>query len=296
MRHCPLIGLMICTLCASAGFAAGAKSPSADLGSAVREIFAVKCVQCHAASLPRPKGKFGYVLDLPRIAANPRLVVRSDAAHSELWKKIDEGDMPPDDAKAGPLTDAQKLTIRAWIDAGAPAPALALAAPQMVLASADSEREQPRASDSQEQGPSISRRLLRWLGKLHVLVVHFPIALTAAAAGVESWWMLRKSKGISPVVRFCIFFGAAGAVAAASLGWIHAPSSGYAAAAVRLHRWVGVAATSGTILAAALSESDAHRGRRSLLFRATLFTTALLIGATGHLGGSLVYGDDFLHW
>jgi hypothetical protein len=108
--------------------------------------------------------------------------------------------------------------------------------------------------------------------------------------------MLRKSEGISPVVRFCIFFGAAGALAAASLGWIHAPSSGYAAGAVRLHRWVGVAATTGTILAAALSESDVRRGRRSLLFRATLFATALLIGATGHLGGSLVYGDDFLRW
>ena len=124
MRHCPLIGLMFCALCASAGFAVAGESRAADLGSAVREIFAVKCVQCHSASLPRPKGKFGYVLDLPRIAANPRLVVPSDAAHSKLWQKIEEGDMPPDDAKAGPLSDAQKLTIRAWIEAGAPAPAL----------------------------------------------------------------------------------------------------------------------------------------------------------------------------
>ncbi|HWE96471.1 MAG TPA: DUF2231 domain-containing protein [Tepidisphaeraceae bacterium] len=296
MRHCTVIGLLLCTL--SATPAAAGERPPADLGSAVREIFAAKCVQCHAATLARPKGKFGYVLDLPRIASNPKMVARSDPAHSKLWEVINAGDMPPDDAKAGPLADSQKLAIRAWIEAGAPAPRAALR-PTAESGAVDVSMEQLVEPDPDARPASLITRLLQWIGKLHVLVVHFPIALTAAAAGLESWRIFRKSAGVSPVVRFCIFFGAAGAVVAAALGWIHAPYSGYAtgaAGALRLHRWAGVAAATGAVIAAALSEADAHRGRRTLMFRVALFATALLTGAAGHLGGSLVYGDDFLHW
>ena len=290
------VALVLCTLSEPAATIAGERT-HADVGSEVREIFAVKCTQCHSADLPRPKGKFGYVLDLPRVAANPRLIVPSDPAHSKLWQQIESGDMPPDDAKAGPLSDSEKQTIRSWIEAGAPGPALS---PRQ----ADSKLPELAFGQTSLQIPrvhtlSFGRRLLRLAGKLHVLVIHFPIALIAAAAGVESWWMMRRSPGMSPLVRFCILCGAAGALLAAVLGWIHAPFSGYESSAsglLLLHRWAGVIAAAGAVVAAALSELDGVRGRRSMLFRATLFATALLIGVTGHLGGSLVYGDDFFRF
>ena len=37
----------------------------------VHDIFEAKCLDCHGPELPRPKGKFGYVLDLKRVAENP---------------------------------------------------------------------------------------------------------------------------------------------------------------------------------------------------------------------------------
>lgn len=288
------IVLMPYVLLATAPLAGANQRPLGDPGSQVREIFAAKCSQCHSPGLPRPKGKFGYVLDLARVAANPRLIVPSDAAHSKLWQEIDDDDMPPEDAKAGPLSDSQKQTIRLWIQAGALAPA-AVQTAQMA------EQVPPQESSrvSPHHGLSMGRRVLRLIGKLHVLVIHFPIALIAAAAGVESWQILRRRSGAGPVVRFCIFFGAAAAVVAAVLGWIHALFSGYesnAAGTLLLHRWAGVAAAAGAVVAAALSELDDVRGRRSLIFRTALFGTALLVGAAGHLGGTLVYGDDFFRW
>jgi hypothetical protein len=50
------------------------------------------------------------------------------------------------------------------------------------------------------------------------------------------------------------------------------------------------------VVAALVSEIDTYRRRRSLLFRLVLFAAALLIGAAGHFGGSLVHGDDFFAW
>ena len=50
-------------------------APVVDLATQVRAIFSAKCVECHGATLERPKGKFGYVLDLTRVAANPKMVV-----------------------------------------------------------------------------------------------------------------------------------------------------------------------------------------------------------------------------
>jgi uncharacterized membrane protein len=137
------------------------------------------------------------------------------------------------------------------------------------------------------------------LGKLHVLVIHFPIALIAAAAIAESIWIFQRRPGMSPAVRFCVLLGAAGAVVAAVLGWIHASYGGFGADAghdLMLHRWLGTAATLGAVLAAVASEWDAFVGRRSLLFRGVLFASAAVVGAAGHFGGMLVYGSDFFRF
>ncbi len=91
-----------------------------DLPHAVRNVFQAKCAGCHGADLPRPRGRFGYVLDLERLAADPEKVIPSRPAESELWSLVEHNEMPPPDAPHGPLTAAEKETIRAWIAAGAP--------------------------------------------------------------------------------------------------------------------------------------------------------------------------------
>jgi mono/diheme cytochrome c family protein/uncharacterized membrane protein len=261
--------------------------PPADLGTQVREVFAVKCVQCHGPTVLRPKGKFGYILDLGRVAQNAKILVPFNPAASKLWTQIDDGDMPPDDAKAGQLSDAEKQLIHLWVEAGAPAPLT----PSLAAAST--------AISPDPQAQPLPKRILQLLGKLHVLVIHFPIALIAAAAIAESVWIFQKRAGMSPAVRFCVLLGAAGAIVAAVLGWIHASYGGFGAESghdLQLHRWLGTAATLGAVLAAVASELDTFVGRRSLLFRGVLFASAAVVGAAGHFGGMLVYGSDFFRF
>lgn len=113
-----------CALIVSIGYSptAAAERPR-DLASETRGIFSAKCAGCHGSNLPRPKGRFGYVLDLKRVAANRELIVPSFPDESGLWELVDRGEMPPDDSPSGPLTDEEKEAIRAWITAGAPAEA-----------------------------------------------------------------------------------------------------------------------------------------------------------------------------
>jgi uncharacterized membrane protein len=142
---------------------------------------------------------------------------------------------------------------------------------------------------------SVPLQMLGRLGPLHVVVVHFPIALLIVAAIAEVWSAGRRNRTPSPSVHFCVLLGAAGAVAAAALGWLHA-RNGYGAEMphiLMMHRWLGTATAVWATGTELLCEWDERRGVRSYWFRASLFIAALLVGASGHLGGLLVHGEDF---
>src|SRR5262249_18287321 len=164
---------------------------------------------CHGSNLARPKGRFGYVLDLARVAGNREMVIPSAPDESEMWELVRRGEMPPEDSPAGPLTADQKETIRAWIAAGAPTG----------VPDDDSTVSPPDTTPSSSTTLTVT---LRRLGRFHVVLVHFPIALLIAAAAGEIWSVLRGRSTPAPAVHFCVVLGAASAVAAAGLGWLDA--------------------------------------------------------------------------
>jgi uncharacterized membrane protein/mono/diheme cytochrome c family protein len=268
------------------GSAAAAPEGNPDAAARARAVFAAKCVECHGADVPKPKGKFGYVLDLKRLAANPNLVKPSQPDESKLWQLVRDDEMPPPDARAGPLTGEEKQSIRAWIAAGA-SPPTGAAPPEPAPPAADTPR------------PFTLQRLFAWIGRFHILVVHFPIALMLAAGLGEFWSLVRRHPRPRSAVRFCVLLGAISAVAAAGLGWLHADVGGYGRSAARdllLHRWLGTLAAVLALDAALLSERDFRRGRRGFLFLLLLLVSVALTAAAGHFGGLLVHGDRFFDW
>jgi uncharacterized membrane protein len=265
-----------------------------NLPTAVRTILSLKCAQCHGAHLTRPKGKFGQVEDLQRVAGDPKVVVPFRPDDSKLWQLIRDDEMPPERSKAGPLTTDQKCLIRAWIEAGAPSGS-------EPPASVTNKSAPEKAADAGMEAAAVPfyEHFLTWLGRFHVLAVHFPIALLMVAAAGEFWWLCCGIRQPSPAVRFCVLFAAVGGVVATVLGWLHASFSEFAASssqALVLHRWTGTAAGVLAVGVAVLSERDARRGVRSPLCRILLLVAALLVGIAGHLGGTLVYGDSFFNW
>jgi uncharacterized membrane protein len=180
------------------------------------------------------------------------------------------------------LSQEEKDVIRSWIATGAPSiPPAELNLTETSLGAPES---------------PIEKDILRWLGPFHLVAVHFPIALLIAAALAEFWSAQHGIRIPTPEVRFCVLLGAASAVVAASLGWIHA-ANGHGVGALHilgLHRWIGTAVAAWAVGTAFFSEREERRGVRSQWFRAWLFVGALLVAVEGHFGGMLVHGDDFL--
>src|SRR5215204_4655862 len=132
------------------------KNEQAALALQVRNIFEAKCVDCHGPELPRPKGKFGYVLDLKRVADNSDYIVRGEPEKSELYTMVRDDEMPGEDASVPPLTAQEKETVKRWIASGAPAKL-----PVAIV------KEAPTSSLQDKPMASLPtwKRAIRWLGR-----------------------------------------------------------------------------------------------------------------------------------
>jgi mono/diheme cytochrome c family protein/uncharacterized membrane protein len=266
--------------------------PPKDLSAQVRSIFLAKCSECHGRSLSRPRAGL-YLHELGQVASHRDWVVPFEPEQSYLWILVRDGDMPAKGAKAGPLSSEEKETVRAWISAGAPVPR------SSVMASRDDSLQGSADSTAPASSPVIESpvaRGLAWLGRFHIVVIHFPIALLITVALIEMTAACRGSRAVESGIRLAVLVATLSAIAAVALGWLHADLGGNGSASsplLSLHRWLGTAAAVWSIAIAVLSELDSRRGHRSLLFRFFLWTGALLVAMTAHFGGLLVHGSRF---
>jgi uncharacterized membrane protein len=137
---------------------------------------------------------------------------------------------------------------------------------------------------------------MTFIGRLHPLLVHFPIGLVLIAAAVEAVAMMTNLPGWRTVAIVNVRAGAVFSIAAAIAGWRLASSGAIdATSSLEWHRWVGTIAAV-AVLGSALATAGADgRSRFGLwVYRTTLFWAAALVAITGHLGGLLVWGKDFL--
>lgn len=276
--------------------ALGNETSPADvrLAQNVYDIFAAKCVDCHGPELTRPKGKFGYVLDLKRVAANPDYIIAGDPGGSELYQLLVNNEMPGEDADVPPLTDPELDAVKNWILAGAPGE-LPVKQGEVVATFPTSEAKPPAL-----QLP-FWKKAVRWIGRLHPVSTHFPVALMFVAVLAEGFaWMTRRDSW-THTVRFLVILAALGAIAASTLGWINAYFTSYvgeSAGVLTWHRWLGTGTALWACVCAGLAvvnrcpEGSSERQR----FRGALILGAVLVGISGFLGSALIYGLDHYTW
>jgi uncharacterized membrane protein len=137
------------------------------------------------------------------------------------------------------------------------------------------------------------------LGRLHSLVVHFPIGLLTIAAVIEGLHLLRRRPVPSEAGTYCLAFGVAGALVSASLGTLnagHQTITGESAVTLERHQamgWIAVIAAMAALGAGRMARR-AGKVRAVAVYLGLVVATSAVVGATGHLGGELVYGPDYL--
>jgi uncharacterized membrane protein len=142
----------------------------------------------------------------------------------------------------------------------------------------------------------LSEALLQVFGRMHPLIVHFPIALLLVATLFELVHVVRPGATQRRAVDLLLHLGALGAVAAAVSGWLYTDFEAPRNDLVELHRWTGVAAAALAVCASVLSFVARTRDAGGLVvgYRIALLLMAGLVGFTGHLGGQMAWGADFL--
>lgn len=138
-----------------------------------------------------------------------------------------------------------------------------------------------------------------FFGRLHVLTVHFPIALLTIVLVVESLRWLRKRTAPDPTLTLITVFASLSAVVATVMGWAQAGTmefEGREAEIATVHRWLGVATAAFSVVVAALALSLQllHRPGLRGVYLATLVITVIGVSAAGHFGGMLVHGEPYV--
>ena len=131
--------------------------------------------------------------------------------------------------------------------------------------------------------------LWQFLGRLHPLIVHFPVGLLCVALLLEVLDWRKNTNNFRAGTTALVWIGAVSSVVAVAFGLLLSNVEDYGGDTVQLHQWAGIA----TMVLALLSLWLLRSGRVAG-FRSSLIVTVVGVTVAGHLGAMLTHGDDYL--
>lgn len=139
---------------------------------------------------------------------------------------------------------------------------------------------------------SFSERVLDWLGRLHPVIVHFPIAFFPAALFTAV--VGRRRPAFAAPVQFMVVAGGILAPIAAILGWLDAMNAD-PDPLLTVHRWLGTAIGIGSFGLGVWAWRKPGQDRGTgMIIGLALITAAIVV--QGWYGGALVHGIDHMNW
>ena len=128
------------------------------------------------------------------------------------------------------------------------------------------------------------------IARFHPLIVHMPIGILFFAFALELVKRWKKRTDLDFSIGIALFLGAASSVAAVVTGLMLADEGGYEAAALNWHKWMGIVLAVVAVLAF-VNHAKKYVGQYQFPILA-LVSTLLIF--TGHFGGNMTHGEDYL--
>ena len=235
----------------------------------VQPVFVEHCYECHGNGKHKGGLSMATLPDFLHGSNEAIVLVPGDVHRSPLitairWEADDsELNMPPKTK----LPAEAIADLTRWVEMGAPWPT----------------NELPTAAATSPSAP-LQPPLI---GRLHPVVVHFPIACLLLAVLAETLVLLRGAQW-RPVTSFLVLIGAAAAATAVLTGtWLATDET----AELKRHQLLGWITLVGALVSSGLLWVD-----KRWILRIALVLTAAAAGLTGHLGGVMVYGKDWFNF
>ena len=130
-----------------------------------------------------------------------------------------------------------------------------------------------------------------FLGSLHPLIVHLPIGIVLLTIAIDVF-MKNKNNSVLRVITMGWFLSFFSGLLAAVFGWFLGDNGYYFESQINIHRWSGIAFV-GLCFIVWLMLFLNFRFSRSLK-RTINMTTIILLTVTGHFGGEMTHGQNYL--
>jgi uncharacterized membrane protein/mono/diheme cytochrome c family protein len=130
--------------------------------------------------------------------------------------------------------------------------------------------------------------LWSFLGRLHPMVVHFPIGLLFMAVFLEIL-VWRKQVQLKPAVKIIVITAAVSSIASAGVGLLLANTGSYGADQLPTHQWTGIS----TLLLSVVAAWYYNNEKRNIA-KIFLIASCVSVVITGHLGAELTHGEGYL--
>jgi len=130
---------------------------------------------------------------------------------------------------------------------------------------------------------------LLFLGRLHPLLVHLPIAFIVLLAIMELLARSPRFRNANANAGLILAISVPACLFSVLFGWLLSLGGGYQENLLQLHKWTGVATACACLTAAMLYSLN-----RRAAYRATLMVSVLVLIVASHFGGSLTHGSDYL--
>jgi len=129
-----------------------------------------------------------------------------------------------------------------------------------------------------------------FIGHLHPVLVHLPIGILLLACLFLILTRNGKNLHLQPAINLVLLLGLISAIVSCITGYILSDSGDYDEELVGLHQWMGISVAVSAIIIYYIRRKAYFRQQQWLL--ASILV--LLVVGTGHLGGSLTHGADYL--
>jgi len=130
--------------------------------------------------------------------------------------------------------------------------------------------------------------LTELIGRFHPVLVHLPIGMLLLAAIFQLISLKHKTASLGPAIHITLFGGMLSAIFSAVSGYLLSTTEDYDASLISTHQWFGIAVAVISIGAYILNKQQNKYTKWVILIM------TILVVVTGHLGGSITHGSDYL--